>query len=141
MTIENAATRRGRLPRKRAAALALVLLGVAGLTAASAATLRVDASAADGVAAGSANVASCATSVTPQISGYRYTGSGFVADSVTVAIVGDCVGRLASVAVADGTGTVVATGSATVAASAATVPLDTPLSQPTSAYTVRVVIS
>lgn len=142
MTTHDRAPRR-RLPRRFVVALALVAVGVVGLTAASAARLGVDASGRDGVAAGSANVTSCDAAVDATLAGYGWDAANqrFTANRVTVSnIDAACSGRTVEVAVVNGSGRIVGVGSATVNGTSTAVPVTT-LTNPTAVRDIHVVIS
>lgn len=131
------------LPKARVASLAVLVVGIGGLAAASAATLTVGASGRDSVAAGSADVTSCDTSVTATLGGYAWDPSHarFTANRVVVSdIAGACAGKSLAVAVVNAGGTIIGVGDATVSGTSMPVTITT-LTNPTAAADIHVVIS
>lgn len=105
--------------KRKYAAVALALVGVAGLSVASAATLTVDA--ANEVAIGTDTFSSCDTDGVTVDYTYAQVGSGFEIDDITVgAIAAACNGEDIQVVLENSAGTELAAVSGSVAAGAYT---------------------
>ena len=107
--------------RRKSAAIALAIVGIAGLSLASASQLTVTSNT---LQAGSATVGQCDTDGVNVAYSYTYSGTEYVANGVTVSgIAAGCDGGQIGVTLKGTSGTAVTLASATIAGTSYTAPI------------------